>query len=141
MRFAVLQRDGFRCRYCGASGDSRSLHVDHITPVAAGGENEFENLATACQSCNAGKSDAPLLVGLFFHILTESGDIGWQGRILRASDTEVSVVYYDWFVGEESTSAVFPRAAVGQWRLYPSDTQMRRAYEQHQISSRLGGAA
>jgi 5-methylcytosine-specific restriction endonuclease McrA len=55
-RFEVFKRDGFVCQYCGAHPPSTILHVDHIHPVAAGGGNEIDNLVTACQSCNLGKS-------------------------------------------------------------------------------------
>lgn len=56
-RFAVLERDGFRCVYCGATADSSRLEVDHVVPVAHGGAHELSNLVTACFECNAGKSD------------------------------------------------------------------------------------
>lgn len=55
LRFEVLQRDGFRCQYCGAPASKIELHVDHIHPVAAGGTNDPLNLITACIDCNAGK--------------------------------------------------------------------------------------
>jgi hypothetical protein len=66
LRFAVLARDGFRCLYCGAEPAEAALHVDHIKPVAAGGKTVATNLATACESCNLGKSDLPYgdLVGV-----------------------------------------------------------------------------
>jgi len=38
-RFEVLKRDRFRCQYCGASAPDALLHVDHIVPVAKGGDN------------------------------------------------------------------------------------------------------
>lgn len=57
LRFQILERDGFRCRYCGASaGDGAVLHVDHIHPRAFGGSDDPENLVTACHECNIGKS-------------------------------------------------------------------------------------
>jgi len=58
LRFRILQRDGFRCRYCGRTGDSPGvvLHVDHVVPVAAGGTTSEHNLRTACEECNLGKS-------------------------------------------------------------------------------------
>lgn len=56
VRFRVLDRDGYRCRYCGRSAlDGAKLHIDHIMPVARGGTNEESNLVTACQECNLGK--------------------------------------------------------------------------------------
>lgn len=56
-RFAVFQRDGFRCQYCGATKNSKELEVDHKIPVSQGGTDEFNNLVTACIDCNRGKSD------------------------------------------------------------------------------------
>lgn len=60
LRFEIFKRDGFRCVYCGATPVSSPLHVDHVEPVAAGGESGPENLVTACASCNLGKSSVPL---------------------------------------------------------------------------------
>jgi len=57
MRFRVLARDGFRCRYCGASPDESELHVDHWVPLAMGGADDFDNFVTACADCNLGKGD------------------------------------------------------------------------------------
>lgn len=59
-RFEIFKRDGFRCAYCGRSPPDVLLQVDHIVPVAGGGDNDDANLVTACADCNAGKSDNPL---------------------------------------------------------------------------------
>lgn len=56
LRFEVLKRDGFRCRYCGATPDQQVLHIDHIIPVVEGGTNDPINLVAACQPCNSGKA-------------------------------------------------------------------------------------
>jgi hypothetical protein len=56
VRFEVFARDNFTCRYCGRQSDEVPLHVDHVHPVAKGGTNDPENLVTACQECNLGKS-------------------------------------------------------------------------------------
>lgn len=61
IRFAVLNRDGFRCQYCGKTAKAAKLVVDHIVPVAAGGQTVPENLVTACFPCNAGKSDKRII--------------------------------------------------------------------------------
>ena len=55
-RFDVFKRDSFTCQYCGAHPPHVILHIDHIIPVVEGGGNEIENLVTACESCNLGKS-------------------------------------------------------------------------------------
>lgn len=55
-RFRILNRDGFTCRYCGQAAPYVVLHVDHITPVCNGGDDDDDNLVAACEDCNAGKS-------------------------------------------------------------------------------------
>lgn len=54
-RFEVFKRDGFKCQYCGRSAPDVVLEVDHIVPVAEGGENDIMNLVTSCRECNSGK--------------------------------------------------------------------------------------
>lgn len=64
----VLMRDGWRCHLCGASTPrrlrgthhDRAPEVDHIIPLAAGGEHSRMNTACACRRCNIMKSDRPL---------------------------------------------------------------------------------
>ena len=55
LRFEVFKRDRFACVYCGAHPPGVLLEVDHVHPVAEGGQDELDNLVTACQPCNAGK--------------------------------------------------------------------------------------
>ena len=53
----LFRRDGHLCLYCGKSGSERSPTRDHITPLSRGGRDAWTNVATACQSCNAAKSN------------------------------------------------------------------------------------
>jgi hypothetical protein len=46
-----LERDGHRCRICGATDP---LRVCHVKPVAYGGTHSLQNLITLCDSCHAG---------------------------------------------------------------------------------------
>lgn len=59
-RFKVLERDGYRCRYCGRTSQEVAIDVDHIVPVREGGTDELSNLVSACVDCNMGKSGHPL---------------------------------------------------------------------------------
>lgn len=52
-RTEVLQRDNGKCIYCLSD---KSLVMDHIYPLKKGGKTEIWNLATACRTCNSGKS-------------------------------------------------------------------------------------
>lgn len=58
LRFEVLRRDDFACRYCGARAPDVELTVDHVTPKALGGTDTADNLVAACRPCNSGKSSA-----------------------------------------------------------------------------------
>lgn len=59
-RFDVFKRDCFKCQYCGATAPEAVLVVDHIDPISKDGADEMINYITACQPCNAGKSDRKL---------------------------------------------------------------------------------
>lgn len=59
-RFEVFKRDSFKCQYCGACAPEAILVVDHIDPISKNGADEMVNYITACQPCNAGKSDRRL---------------------------------------------------------------------------------
>lgn len=46
----VLRRDNFTCQYCGQHAPI--LTIDHVIPRHMGGGYSWENLVTACASCN-----------------------------------------------------------------------------------------
>lgn len=65
-RRAVLQRDGYRCIFCGIQvGDKRKrvtltrqdFTLDHLIPRSRGGKNTWGNTACACAPCNQRKGD------------------------------------------------------------------------------------
>lgn len=61
LRFEILRRDNFTCQYCGRTvKDGAKLRVDHIIPKAKEGIFDKNNLITACEKCNSGKSDVLL---------------------------------------------------------------------------------
>ena len=60
MRFEVFKRDNFTCQYCGKMAPDVVLEVDHIKPVADGGDNNILNLITSCHDCNRGKGKRTL---------------------------------------------------------------------------------
>jgi 5-methylcytosine-specific restriction endonuclease McrA len=60
----VLQRDAYRCIYCGVRpGDKQAgrllnrqdFSVDHLTPSSRGGDDSWGNTAAACLRCNVKK--------------------------------------------------------------------------------------
>lgn len=57
---------GNLCSYCWkpASTGNRVPELDHVEPIALGGAHSADNLVVCCRSCNAAKSDKPLLIFL-----------------------------------------------------------------------------
>ena len=51
-RFNVFLRDKFACQYCGINKD---LTFDHLLPKSKGGVTDWENVVTACSTCNVEK--------------------------------------------------------------------------------------
>lgn len=59
---AIKARDGHACVYCGATAETSGspLHLDHLTPRKAGGQDVASNLVLACRRCNCARHDMPL---------------------------------------------------------------------------------
>ncbi len=53
-RSNIFKRDGERCVYCGTT---KNLTLDHVIPRSKGGTDSWENLVTACHSCNSKKGN------------------------------------------------------------------------------------
>ena len=63
LRKMALERDGARCRFCGADptiqGSNRSrlkLRIDYLEPPEEGGTDELENIGIMCFPCAKSKS-------------------------------------------------------------------------------------
>ena len=49
------------CSYCLSL---QSGTIDHVVPIALGGDSKWDNLTASCKSCNSSKNDTPLLLFL-----------------------------------------------------------------------------
>lgn len=54
-RKRVYERDKGICAYCGKHVPFHGFHIDHVIPLAKGGNNEDSNLVVSCPSCNLHK--------------------------------------------------------------------------------------
>lgn len=81
---AVLERDGWRCYLCGrgtpealrGTSDPSAPEIDHVIPLALGGEHSMLNTRCACRSCNGAKGaklpDAAMHRGGMFSVFGAS---------------------------------------------------------------------
>lgn len=53
-RREVFRRDSHTCQYCGSK---TRLTLDHVIPRSKGGLHTWENVTTACESCNSQKGN------------------------------------------------------------------------------------
>ena len=51
----VYLRDNFTCQYCNYNGPTYNLTLDHLIPSAKGGKTTWDNIITACKTCNMKK--------------------------------------------------------------------------------------
>ncbi|SKY30089.1 HNH endonuclease, putative [Mycobacteroides abscessus subsp. massiliense] len=102
LRYEVLRRDNYSCRYCGRSAPEVKLTVDHVVPVALGGSDEPSNLVAACADCNSGKSSVPADAPLVDDVAADA--MRWSRAMQQVSDMRIMQIQYDndileWFSG------------------------------------------
>jgi 5-methylcytosine-specific restriction endonuclease McrA len=66
----LFARDSYRCQYCRRHRsdlrDREFLTRDHVVPLSWGGANSWENVVTACSTCNNRKANhLPEEIGMF----------------------------------------------------------------------------
>lgn len=57
-RREVFIRDNYTCQYCGRFGSD--LTIDHVVPRSKGGQHTWDNLVSACKTCNHRKGGKAL---------------------------------------------------------------------------------
>ena len=53
-RLEIFRRDHYACQYCGK--ETRQLTLDHVMPRYRDGQHVWENVVSACVSCNRRKA-------------------------------------------------------------------------------------
>ena len=83
LRFEILRRDDFTCRYCGRKPPETELRIDHVLPKALGGTDDPGNLVSSCHDCNSGKTSiapgSPLVAQV------DADAIRWSAAIQHAA--------------------------------------------------------
>ena len=103
-RFEVFKRDKFTCQYCGRMAPDVIVEIDHINPVANGGDNDIMNLVTSCRDCNRGKGKTELSDDSIvrkqkkqIQELAEKNEqlemmLEWRNGLLQIEDKSVQIV-------------------------------------------------
>jgi 5-methylcytosine-specific restriction endonuclease McrA len=94
-RTNIFRRDGYSCVYCGSR---QHLTLDHVQPRSCGGRDSWENLVTACQTCNTKKGNRtpeqaempmhrnPFRPSYIMYLSNFSGTVheGWRPYLMQA---------------------------------------------------------
>lgn len=102
----LFARDDYRCQFCHRHQHElrprECLTRDHLIPVSRGGLNEWDNVVTACSTCNTRKGNhLPGECGMQpLHIPTEPHfvHLAWAVRRLTATQQKYIRIFY----GEEA---------------------------------------
>lgn len=69
-RREAFMRDRHRCQYCGK--ETKELTLDHVIPRQRGGRHDWENVVSACTTCNHRKGNrTPAEAGM--HLMAKPG--------------------------------------------------------------------
>jgi len=96
----ILERDQFRCRYCGLDGmanfeNALVMSVDFVVPRARKGKKDPQNLVACCRPCNTIKGRR--VYGSFeeakAHVLARREELrkAWQSKTAQLLSKSVKV--------------------------------------------------
>jgi len=89
---AILERDQYRCRYCGLDGNANfenalAMSVDFVLPRARKGKKDPDNLVACCRTCNTikGKRVYKSLDEAKAYVMARRGELKktWEARSAR----------------------------------------------------------
>lgn len=109
----LFARDHYTCQYCArhqhALRTRECLTRDHVIPQSRGGSNAWENVVTACSSCNTRKgSHLPEEIGMLLqHAPTEPHFVHLSWAIRRLTENQLK--YIRLFYGDTALAAIVPR--------------------------------
>ncbi len=95
----VLERDHYRCQYCGLDGmsnfeNSLVMSVDFVVPRARKGKKDPTNLVTACRACNLIKGQRVFksLEEAKTYVLQRRSELRqeWEARMARLQSRSVT---------------------------------------------------
>lgn len=91
----VYLRDNYTCQYCGKRFSPNDLTFDHIVPRCHGGKTTWDNIVTACKTCN-GKKGGKTLEEAHMHLLNQPF-VPTMGLLEKNSEQMGIKSYGKWF--------------------------------------------
>ena len=130
----LFARDEYTCQYCGRHRRElrgrQFLTRDHVTPVSQGGNNGWENVVTACSSCNNRKGNHTLArAGMFLRSVPgEPNHVHLVWAVRRVTVTQAR--WIGMFYGEDALALLtditseLQIEAEGVWARFQASSQV-----------------
>lgn len=96
-RSNVFFRDKFICQYCHQKFKAFELTLDHVVPRSKGGGTNWENIVTACHTCN-NKKGSKSLQEFNFNLLTKPVEPKWTPSFVFRLNQLERKIFGNWFV-------------------------------------------
>jgi 5-methylcytosine-specific restriction endonuclease McrA len=95
-RVNIYARDNYRCQYCAQKCTPDELTYDHVVPRSKGGRTTWENIVSACYTCNRRKANrTPAEAGM--KLLTVPARPTWMPSVqVRVSAKSVPDAWRDY---------------------------------------------
>ena len=95
-RVNIYARDGYRCQYCAVKCSIAELTYDHVIPRSQGGKTSWENIVSACYTCNRRKANrTPVQAGM--KLLNTPARPTWMPSVqIRVSTSSVPDAWRDY---------------------------------------------
>ncbi|MCG2634454.1 MAG: HNH endonuclease [Gammaproteobacteria bacterium] len=95
----LFKRDAFACLYCGNPFSRQDLSRDHVTPISRNGQDNWNNVVTACKRCNNHKANrTPEQAGMQLLAIpftpTHAEYIYLKGRRILADQMEFLMAHF-----------------------------------------------
>ena len=95
-RVNIYARDNYRCQYCAIKCTVDELTYDHVVPRSQGGKTTWENIVSACYTCNRRKANrTPVQAGM--KLLSTPARPTWMPSVqIRVSARSVPDAWRDY---------------------------------------------
>ena len=95
-RVNIYARDNHRCQDCGLKCTIDELTYDHVVPRSKGGRTTWENIVSACYTCNRRKANrTPAVAGM--KLLSVPARPSWMPSVqIRVSTRSVPDAWRDY---------------------------------------------
>jgi hypothetical protein len=87
-RHAILKRFNFKCNKCECEIKDNTYEIDHIRPLANGGDNKASNLQPLCKACHGDKCSNEHETGEYIKII--DSESSFNNHIQSVMDSQLA---------------------------------------------------